>query len=260
VTISLLVGAGAPAWAADGVLEINQACVENGCFPSDTPGFPVQAQPGKSHVLTSDLVVPDANTSAVSLGEAATLDLNGFAISGVTSCSGTPTTCTDSGTGIGVFSNGSSVIRNGTIRKMGSHGVSGADGTQVENVLIEQCGGRGISGGSGAEGWVITRSRIQLNGGVGIALAFGSGGRGSSIRDNSIYRNGDDGVEGTGLLLIGNSVVDNAGLGFQLNFVDGVSAFGENGLIGNNGGNANPQTSGGIQMGTNVCGSDTTCP
>jgi len=31
-------------------------------------------------------------------------------------------------------------------------------------------------------------------------------------------------------------------------------------LTGNNGGDANAQVSGGFQLGTNVCGTDTTCP
>lgn len=204
--------------------------------------------------------MPDASTRAVTLGEAATLDLNGFAITGVTSCSGTPTTCTDTGTGAGVLTGRSAVVRNGIIRKMGSHGIQGDDGTRVHDVLIEQCGAGGIQGGLGSNAWEIDGVRIRTNGGAGISLAFGAGGRGSVIRNSQIFRNGNDGVEGTGLLLTGNHVMDNAGLGFRLNFVDGISAFGGNALIGNNGGNANPQTSGDIQMGTNVCGNDTTCP
>ena len=55
--------------AGEGVLEINQACAVNtGCFPGDTALFPVIIQgamaPG-SYILTSNLVVPDPNTTAV---------------------------------------------------------------------------------------------------------------------------------------------------------------------------------------------------
>ena len=47
-----------PASAADGVIEINQACATiTGCSPSDKPGFPVTITSG-SYILTSDLVVP----------------------------------------------------------------------------------------------------------------------------------------------------------------------------------------------------------
>jgi hypothetical protein len=38
------------------------------------------------------------------------------------------------------------------------------------------------------------------------------------------------------------------------------TGYGNNVLTGNNGGNANPQVFGGIEIGTNVCGTDTICP
>ena len=64
-----------PAFAVNGVAEINQTSVNAG------GGFPVTiSQPG-SYVLTSDLVVPDANTTGVSIQTAdVTLDMNGFSI------------------------------------------------------------------------------------------------------------------------------------------------------------------------------------
>jgi hypothetical protein len=40
----------------------------------------------------------------------------------------------------------------------------------------------------------------------------------------------------------------------------GGTGYGNNQFSNNNGGNANPQVSGGIEMGTNICGGDTTCP
>jgi hypothetical protein len=38
------------------------------------------------------------------------------------------------------------------------------------------------------------------------------------------------------------------------------SGYANNVLNDNNGGNANPQLFGGVQMGTNICGGDTVCP
>ena len=88
------------AYAVDGVLEINQVCATtNGCFPSDPGGFPVAiANPG-SYRLTGNLQVPDASTSAITItAEDVTLDLNGFALLGVTTCTGDPvTSCTPIG-------------------------------------------------------------------------------------------------------------------------------------------------------------------
>lgn len=93
-----------PAVASDGVLEINQTCAIVGCFSGDAPGFPVQidGSAGTAYRLTSNLTVAG---SAVSIPSAqpVDLDLNGFAIRGPGSCSGTggSVACTGSvGTGI----------------------------------------------------------------------------------------------------------------------------------------------------------------
>ena len=40
----------------------------------------------------------------------------------------------------------------------------------------------------------------------------------------------------------------------------GTTGYSNNHLTGNNGGNANPQVSGGIDLGGNVCGGDAICP
>ena len=41
---------------------------------------------------------------------------------------------------------------------------------------------------------------------------------------------------------------------------DSLTGYKDNQFNSNNGGNTNPQVSGGIEIGTNVCGGDTTCP
>ena len=52
--------------AGEGALEINHACASGpGCFPGDTPNYPVEiTQPG-SYLVTSNLTVPDENTDGI---------------------------------------------------------------------------------------------------------------------------------------------------------------------------------------------------
>jgi hypothetical protein len=254
-----LVSTAIPASAGDGRFEINQSCIATGCFPGDAAGFPVETQARKSYVLTSSLAIPGADSTAIQLGERATLDLNGFAIEGVTLCSaGSTTTCTETGGGVGVVATGAATVRNGSIRRMGSHGVSGA-GALVENVLIEENGGDGVNASPGPAGFRVRDCKIQVNGGNGINLNVGGGGDGALIERNVIRRNGGIGVFGIGVTLVGNSVFENDGYGFYMGNGD-IGAYGGNHLNANNGGNGNPQVFGGDQMGTNVCGGDTTCP
>ena len=50
-------------------------------------------------------------------------------------------------------------------------------------------------------------------------------------------------------------------LGFSLAVnVSGASGYANNVLTSNNGGNASAQVPGGVQIGTNACGFNTTCP
>jgi hypothetical protein len=252
--LGIAAAAATPAMAGDGVYEINQACAAAGCFPNDSPGFPVNGTVvGGSYKLTSDLVVPDANTWAVAIPQAATLDLNGFAIRGPTSCTGVPAVCTGAGTGSGVGVGASGTVRNGTIRGMGDKGISGDDGVRVENVQIESNGGDGIKGYYGSEGWYISDSSIQHNGGDGIDLNGGAP-KGTLIVHNSIYGNAGFGVQGTGLSMLGNMVDSNASYGLNANMGSGQATLGQNTFFNNNGGNANTQKLGGQSLGGNYCG------
>ena len=60
----------------------------------------------------------------------------------------------------------------------------------------------------------------------------------------------------SGSTLIGNSVTNNVGIGLFMVTSDG---YVHNVLNANNGGSPNPQVTGGIQMGPNVC-SGAICP
>ena len=87
--------------ASDGVLEINQACAQSGCFGGDTGGWPVTIIREGSYRLTDNLTVPDENTSAIEVGaNDVSIDLNGFSINGPVTCSGSTSVCSHaSGTG-----------------------------------------------------------------------------------------------------------------------------------------------------------------
>ncbi len=254
------------ALASDGRLEINQSCVATGCFPGDAAGFPIETQVATSYVLTSNLVVPSVATTAVRLAAQATLDLNGFSISGVTTCTGTPvTSCTPAaapGEGMGVYAETRATIRNGTIRKVGGYGIAGGGGLHIDSVLVEEAGGDGIYlnySSEGPEGHLIQNSRIVRNGGSGIFNAGGSGGVGALITSNVILGNKNAGYGGFRALLTNNTFARNGGPGTSGS--GGLpNAIGGNSYLFNNGGNDQPQTGTEVQIAPNLCGVDTTCP
>lgn len=248
----------APASAGEGALEISQACVATGCVPGDAPGLPVTTQTGGRYVLTSDLTLPGAGNSGVVLEDFASLDLGGFAIVGPATCSGSPATCTNTGGGIGVVVGIGGKLRNGTIRGVGGTGIAAAESVLIEDVAVLRNGSVGISGDT--EGGILRGCRVFQNGGHGINLALGSGGPGTLITGSTVQGNGGDGIRAAEVNILGNTIIENGGLGLALNFVSGDGGFAQNVIRANNGGNANPQTSGGNQLGTNVCATDTVCP
>jgi hypothetical protein len=259
--MALVLAVAAAAKASDGRLEINQACVAAGCFPGDSPGLPVETSPGGSYVLTSDLFLGSVG-AGVFLKEGGTLDLNGFTIQGNVDCTGAPATCNALGTnGGGVMTEARAVVRNGTIRRVTSFGVRLAPHVRVEHVTIEQNAGNGISAGNdGVTGVLIQDDQILQNGGVGIALNVVGGALGARVLRNTIYGNNSYGVNGAVSLLVDNAIASNGNLGAALNYSGSTAGFGGNQLWDNNGGNANPQMAGGVSIGNNVCGLDTTCP
>lgn len=158
-----------PAFALDGVVLINQSqALAGNVTAGDTPGFPVTLSQSGSYRLTGDLVVPDANTTAIRItADHVTLDLNGFAIIGPTVCTSSPANCAPITQGIGIQAdNGPSVdgprgtkIFNGTVRGMGFTGIliTGLGGL-TETVVADSNGGGGLLvAGSGIES-VATRN------------------------------------------------------------------------------------------------------
>jgi hypothetical protein len=159
------------AFASDGITMIDQKDATRGkVTPMDTPGFPVTISEPGSYRLASNLVVPDAATTAIQItADDVTLDLNGFSIIGPNVCTPNPTRCTFQGGGIGVMAVGpvgvvspaNVRVMNGTVRGMGGHGIRMmGDGTVVERVLSVSNGGPGIVVGEGS----VIDSIAKLNG------------------------------------------------------------------------------------------------
>lgn len=276
--------------------------------------FPLVINAPGSYRLKKNFTVPNENTTAISItADNVTLDLNGYAITGPTVCSGFPATCAPTGTGIGVSSSSTNVtVLNGTIRGMGDSGIlsanriekvnavgnggTGMNASVVIDSLADSNGGQGISAGNS-----VTNSTATANGGPGIAssnvnnctagnngnlgisatnvtnsLAAGNttfGIAGQMVSNSTAFANGGDGILGG---TVTNSTADsNGGFGISgsnvtnstatSNVLVGLSlgataGYAQNVVNSNNGGNAFPQVTGGIQTGTNVCGGDTTCP
>jgi parallel beta-helix repeat protein len=222
---------------------ITQAKVTAGSFtPGDAPGFPLTISQKGGYKLTGNLVVPDANTTAIEVtADNVTLDLNGFGIYGPGGV----------GTGDGVIANNSNVtVMNGSVRGMGRVGLYLRGNThRVENMYVTANGYSGIGVGGNS---VVRGSSVILNNASGVSLAaivtLGGSGSGSSITNNVVSSNTGAGIYANpGTTVTGNTVRGNAGFGLWLD----NAAYGNNVVSGNNGGGV--QVSGGIQMGPNVC-------
>lgn len=255
--------------AGDGVREINQACALAGCFAGDAAGFPVSISTPGSYRLTSDLVVA-VDQRAISASAASKpihLDLGGFAISGPATCTGEPAACTGTGAGTadGVSAGGgNATIRNGTVRGFGNAGVVAGAGSTLEDMVLEQNGDDGFRGSGGGSRRITVRGcRIRQNGNDGMSLAWQDGDGdygGNLVEDNIVAGNGGDGIRIAGGVVRRNVLISNGGFGIA-SFSAPETGYADNLLLYNNGGNAQPQVSSdGTQLGTNVCGTDTTCP
>lgn len=254
--LSLVLGLPVTAFAVDGVLEINQACAANtGCFAGDAAGFPVTVTGTTSVRLTSNLTVPNENTTAIDItaGEV-TVDLNGFSILGPNTCPGVPAgLCTANGTGQGIDGAGGTglVVLNGTVRGMGDRGVFAGFASRIEGVHVTN-NRIGISTSNDA---LVAGCVVDFNGSTGIAT-----GEGSVVRDNAVRGNGGVGIDASESIVLGNAVSDNGGHGLSANAGGFTSGYGNNNFDNNNGSDANAQVLGGLEIAPNICGGSLTCP
>lgn len=222
-----LIVAASPSRAIDGMTLIDQnKALAGNVTPGDTAGFPVSITRSGSYRLSSDLIVPNADTTAIDVTTAAgsvTIDLNGFSISGPVVCTGSsaanpPTSCTPTPTDPNIFGPGSGIraapstaltIRNGTIRGMGRNGifVFNAPQTRIEGMTIVENGAEGIFAG------LATVDNNLVEGNLKNGILFNQG----IVRGNNVGRNGGDGIVSTGIggIVTGNNLHRNGGVGLR---------------------------------------------
>jgi hypothetical protein len=273
----LLLTIATPALAVDGVLEINQTCaVQTGCFAGDTAGFPVSITTPGSYLLTSNLVVPDANTTAIKqlIDFALSIDLNGFQIS--------PPNCGNSckpesaSEGVkGIWGGNGVTVKNGTIAGMGGYGIYLGAEAEVKSLTVRWNSGTGIyvAGSSNISGNIVSvngfagissgqNSNISSNvfsenlgGGIYCAL-------GCTITQNSLYNNGRNGSwgiqAGFGSAVSGNTVRTPSTGSWGLRLGDPNVAYRDNTITTTTG--ATGTVTGGVNAGGNVCNGSLTCP
>jgi hypothetical protein len=207
-----------PAFATDGVAEINQTCAaQTGCFPGDTAGFPVDiTQPG-SYRLTGSLAAGNVFIPGITISASeVTLDLNGFAITNNVTCSGLGSTVTcnvssSSRQGIDATDQARVTVRNGTIRGFAGGGIKAGDYADISDIHVEQTGGSGIWTGAYAS---VSNSTTAINGAGGVIVATSSEVIGVVARSN-----GNHGITaGNGSIIKNVRAWDNGGNGFELAF------------------------------------------
>jgi hypothetical protein len=246
----------------DGAILINQGrALAGNVTAGDTAGFPVSINSPGYYVLTSNLTVPDANTTAIQINaDNVTIDLNGFAILGPTVC---PTDgfnvagpCAPIGggwgidgyTGTGGAGRLNTRVINGAVNGMGAYGMVLGRNSRVSQMNITSNGADGIY----SLGGIISDTLLRGNGGNGVTT---TGVIMTSSR--SIFNRGVGVYSNNVSIYTGNVFAVNAGVG--LNIAAGAARYTDNLFDGNNGGNANPQVSGGTHDGANTCGG-AACP
>jgi len=245
------------------VVEIDQDCATGaGCDTgNDSSGFPVTITDPGNYRLASDLTTNDQNTHLISIEDAnITLDLNGFALNGPVTCSGTPVTgCSPTGgTGNGVHVVSSAgpnvIIMNGNITGMGRSGIDCAAPCRirdirasendfagvrtsvdavVEDVMARRNGFAGIVMNGLLANCQATGNAIrgiQSDGSLAVtrctASNNGSGGiklSGSVAHSRSDNNVGNGFVLGSGTTAIGNTARDNSISGFSSGVVSGMT-------------------------------------
>lgn len=163
-------------------------------------------------------------------------------------------------------------VTNSVVRGSGSDGIEACRGpSRISNNLVENNGATGIS----ADGSCVISGNVARSNQTGIVgsrciiegnTATSNAGRGISGSDSTMAGNNSSGNGADGIscdercVILGNAAIGNDGFGLSGGSAEDASGYSDNYFAYNNGGNANPQVSGGLEIGTNACGGDTTCP
>lgn len=253
-----------PARAVDGVVLIDQQhALAGNVTPGDAPGFPVTISLPGIYKLSSNLTVPNADTSAIVItADSVTIDLNGFSILGPVSCPSdgqhATTGCSVGGVacpggfcgfGIGIDSGYAGRLNtrvvNGAVNGMGNIGIYLDRNSRVEGVNVTSNGRSGIytSGGE------IRDVLLRANGSYGIVTS------GSIIVNTRALFNGGIGIYCSSTTYIHGSIIEGNG-SYGLN-VTTSTRYTDNVIADNN--NGGVQIVGGTSAGVNTC-NDAACP
>lgn len=223
----LLLSAGL-ACASEGGYEISQACVADGCFAGDTPGFPITLTQSGNYYFTSNLVVPDQFTTAVSVAASdVTLDLRGFLIKGPVACTGGQAQCTPAdGTGVGILAGAGTTnisVEHGTITGLGFKGVELRSRSRIQRMRLENSFRAGASLGAGSD---VIDSSANKNGYLGLEAVD------SRLVDFEATRNGQAAINCARCVVDRATVHDNEGVGMFDGYGSVVTAsvFSRNGV------------------------------
>ncbi len=220
----------------EGLVLISHArALVGGVTLGDAPGYPVTISRPGSYLLSSNLVVPNEDTTAILItANGVTLDLNGFAILG-------PGVA---GAGLGVSGSDLTTVVNGAVAGMGSAGVVVGMNGRVERVLAVNNGSSGIMTGTGS---IVSGNIARDNGLYGINAAPGS-----MVSGNTAVGNTGGGISaGAGNMVSGNTARGNFNFGLYLD--DASVGYANNVITGVN------TVSGGTDLGQNLCNSGS-CP
>lgn len=252
---AMILCAGGPTLAVDGVIEINQArALAGGVTATDTPGFPVTIDQRGSYRLTSNLEVAGSEGILI-VDSYVTLDLNGFVVrgnsQGGSSANGIRSTHVNAKivngrvqlfAGQGLDLEDQAWVENLAVSDNGTTGIRVFDDSVVRNCQVMTNGGRGVWAGENAN---IIGNTVHNSGSVGIRVD------GGVVTHNTVTSSGNLGVQAElPTLVTANTVVDSTSAGLGLCNGCGYS----NNVLANT-----TNVSGGVQMGPNLCG-NSLCP
>ncbi len=252
VAVAVSLWAPGSALAGEGVVEINQARVNAGSItPGDAPGFPATISVSGSYQLTGDLRSSSKGVTLIDVTvPRVTLDLNGFTVG---ACLSAGACGTGSETMIRAFGD-DVVVRNGRLLNAGGICLHTGRRSRVENLQVSGCGTSGISTSLYSR---VSNVQVEAVGTTGI-----SSGQGTVITD-SIVTNSLEGIRAVLAALVSTTYL----AGNVTALVTGASSPGARAgyrgcVLVNNGTDVETQTIGTVwvNMGGNICGTNTTCP
>jgi hypothetical protein len=234
LVVAFALSLSAPAFA-DGEILITQAKANAGnVTPGDAAGFPVTLSLPGSYEFASNLQPPADKAGIKIASNGVTINLNGFRLNGAAGAT----------TGIYGATFDSATIRSGTITGFDAHGIySTGDNWIVEDMRVLLNGAHGIYVGGRYSS--VRGSTATQNGGIGIHCDVRC-----FVEESNSSGNGGVGISINGGTVLGNVIIANDGIGISGGFHVG---YGNNTLVFNNGGGANPQVKIVLALHPNAC-------